>query len=410
MPCGYVYVDGSSVGEITDADLKDRRILGEEGFISIVVVVDSVSGQDRRRPGDPRPRLRRGRRGLRGDPAAARAGARRGDRPGHHRQLPAPAGRAPRRRPLGRRQAASPSDDHPGRRLRLNAAPRSAGQPPGCRPCRHLAVSRACEGDEEVTMPAWSALRARSRRRARETGLARWWTAASAPSSPARPWWCSSSALLLVWLTAVSSGTVERYEHALAAAAGRRTPRMLEPGEQPARLRLDQRPVVRAVATPRPAATWSWPNQQLLRHRRRRQLDRVADRPAAGPAALGQRVGRAGRRRPRARHRRAATSGTSFLLQDKVLFDQYGDARDDAAELITAGARRRPAPAGGRASVWSPARSMATGAGHRWSSRCAAVAGCAATSWRRSTPCWTAWRPRPTAATTSRCTPRVPAS
>ncbi len=45
VPCGYVYVDGSSVGEITDVDLKDRRILGEEGFISIVVVVDSGSGK-----------------------------------------------------------------------------------------------------------------------------------------------------------------------------------------------------------------------------------------------------------------------------------------------------------------------------------------------------------------------------
>lgn len=45
VPCGYVYVDGSSVGEITDADLKDRRILGDEGFISIFVVVDSSSGQ-----------------------------------------------------------------------------------------------------------------------------------------------------------------------------------------------------------------------------------------------------------------------------------------------------------------------------------------------------------------------------
>jgi ribonuclease J len=45
VPCGYVYVDGSSVGEITEADLKDRRILGEEGFISIFVVVDSASGK-----------------------------------------------------------------------------------------------------------------------------------------------------------------------------------------------------------------------------------------------------------------------------------------------------------------------------------------------------------------------------
>jgi ribonuclease J len=43
--CGYVYVDGASVGEITEADLKDRRILGEEGFISIIVVVDSGSGK-----------------------------------------------------------------------------------------------------------------------------------------------------------------------------------------------------------------------------------------------------------------------------------------------------------------------------------------------------------------------------
>jgi ribonuclease J len=45
VECGYVYVDGSSVGEITEADLKDRRILGEEGFISIVVVVESASGK-----------------------------------------------------------------------------------------------------------------------------------------------------------------------------------------------------------------------------------------------------------------------------------------------------------------------------------------------------------------------------
>jgi ribonuclease J len=45
VECGYVYVDGSSVGEITEVDLKDRRLLGEEGFISIVVVVDSGSGK-----------------------------------------------------------------------------------------------------------------------------------------------------------------------------------------------------------------------------------------------------------------------------------------------------------------------------------------------------------------------------
>ena len=40
-----MYVDGSTVGEITDADLKDRRILGEEGFISVIVVVDAATGR-----------------------------------------------------------------------------------------------------------------------------------------------------------------------------------------------------------------------------------------------------------------------------------------------------------------------------------------------------------------------------
>jgi ribonuclease J len=45
VPCGYVYVDGLSVGEVTDEQLKDRRILGDEGFVSIVIVVDSTSGK-----------------------------------------------------------------------------------------------------------------------------------------------------------------------------------------------------------------------------------------------------------------------------------------------------------------------------------------------------------------------------
>jgi len=45
LDLGFVYVDGSTVGEITDADLKDRRILGEEGFVSVIVVVDSTTGR-----------------------------------------------------------------------------------------------------------------------------------------------------------------------------------------------------------------------------------------------------------------------------------------------------------------------------------------------------------------------------
>ncbi|WP_415856237.1 ribonuclease J [Sinomonas sp. G460-2] len=42
---GFVYVDGSSVGAITDADLKDRRILGDEGFISVITVVNRSTGK-----------------------------------------------------------------------------------------------------------------------------------------------------------------------------------------------------------------------------------------------------------------------------------------------------------------------------------------------------------------------------
>jgi len=45
VPCRYIYVDGASVGEITDSDLKDRRILGVEGFISIFAALDSATGE-----------------------------------------------------------------------------------------------------------------------------------------------------------------------------------------------------------------------------------------------------------------------------------------------------------------------------------------------------------------------------
>ncbi|MFP7695952.1 ribonuclease J [Trueperella sp. LYQ143] len=41
VPCGYVYVDGSSIGEITETELTDRRTLGQEGFIAIFAVVDA---------------------------------------------------------------------------------------------------------------------------------------------------------------------------------------------------------------------------------------------------------------------------------------------------------------------------------------------------------------------------------
>jgi ribonuclease J len=45
VPVGYVYVDGLEVGDIGDATLKDRGILGHEGFLSILVAVDFQAGK-----------------------------------------------------------------------------------------------------------------------------------------------------------------------------------------------------------------------------------------------------------------------------------------------------------------------------------------------------------------------------
>jgi len=40
ISCGYVYVEGSTVGEVSESLLKDRRVLGEDGFLSIVAAVN----------------------------------------------------------------------------------------------------------------------------------------------------------------------------------------------------------------------------------------------------------------------------------------------------------------------------------------------------------------------------------
>ena len=40
----YIFVDGSGVGDVSEAMLTDRRILGEEGFVSVVTVVDLHTG------------------------------------------------------------------------------------------------------------------------------------------------------------------------------------------------------------------------------------------------------------------------------------------------------------------------------------------------------------------------------
>jgi ribonuclease J len=42
---GHVYVDGLSVGDVGESTLSDRLVLGEGGFISITVAVDSTTGR-----------------------------------------------------------------------------------------------------------------------------------------------------------------------------------------------------------------------------------------------------------------------------------------------------------------------------------------------------------------------------
>jgi ribonuclease J len=45
VDCGYVYVDGLAVGDVGEESLKDRRILGDEGFVAITLAIDSVTGK-----------------------------------------------------------------------------------------------------------------------------------------------------------------------------------------------------------------------------------------------------------------------------------------------------------------------------------------------------------------------------
>ncbi len=44
QPVANVFVDGTTIGEVAEASVRDRRILAEDGFVSVVVVVDSTSG------------------------------------------------------------------------------------------------------------------------------------------------------------------------------------------------------------------------------------------------------------------------------------------------------------------------------------------------------------------------------
>ena len=45
VDAGYVYVDAMTVGGVTEANLKDRRALAEEGVVTVVLLVDAHTGK-----------------------------------------------------------------------------------------------------------------------------------------------------------------------------------------------------------------------------------------------------------------------------------------------------------------------------------------------------------------------------
>ena len=133
VPAGLVYVDGMTVGGATEASLKDRRTLAEEGFITIVALVDADTGKLT----EPPEFLARGfvhdESDLRRRRAADREGAGQGREGGHRRAAPARAADPPHRQPVGPRhlpaQPDHPADHH--RRLRYaDGAPVSRAAPP----------------------------------------------------------------------------------------------------------------------------------------------------------------------------------------------------------------------------------------------------------------------------------------
>ncbi|WP_426566572.1 diguanylate cyclase [Angustibacter sp. McL0619] len=181
-------------------------------------------------------------------------------------------------------------------------------------------------------MPAWSALRARSRRRARETSLA------TVVDSSFRLVIAGSAVvvltvgLLLVWLTASSSGTVQRYENALAATQSAHTALLNQ--ESSLRGFVSTNDLSFVASYNKARGDMELANAQLLKTDGDGELTkalidlRLAQQrwvsEWAQVAAGGLAPGTVG-----------SPERLSFLLRDKVLFDQYGDARADAAALIT---------------------------------------------------------------------------
>ncbi|GAA4352702.1 diguanylate cyclase [Angustibacter luteus] len=182
-------------------------------------------------------------------------------------------------------------------------------------------------------MPAWSALGARSRRRARQTGLAavvdRSFRLVIAGSLVI----VVVLGLLLLWLTTTSRDEVDRYERALSATQAGHTAMLDQESSLRGFVSTNDLAFVRSYAKAR--GDMELANQRLLSTDGRGQVTKaLVDLRLAQQRWVSEwAVEAAGGLAPGAV---GSDERTAFLLHDKVLFDQYGDARADADELITA--------------------------------------------------------------------------
>ena len=124
VPIGNVYVDGLNVGDVGEESLQARRILGDEGFVALTVVIEP-STRTIVRP------VHLSTRGFSDDPSAfnevlrpGREEAQAGDAGRAGGRPPALAGDPPDGRQVGVGHLPPPPDDHPhrprglGRRVR----------------------------------------------------------------------------------------------------------------------------------------------------------------------------------------------------------------------------------------------------------------------------------------------------
>ena len=121
VPIGNVYVDGLNVGDVGEESLQARRILGDEGFVALTVVIELSTRTIVRD-------LHLSTRGFSDDPAAfddaaaARPGQPAAGPAGRRgRPPPAVAGHPPDDRQVGLRHLPPPPDDHPDRPRGLTA-------------------------------------------------------------------------------------------------------------------------------------------------------------------------------------------------------------------------------------------------------------------------------------------------